>query len=185
MVFANGPVMAKETSAKIIPGPVLIGLMGSGKSSIGRRLAAHLHLPLIDLDDAIVAKTGLTIPEIFAQWGETEFRKMESKALRKAMAKRAVIATGGGVVLSEKNRALLKGKTPVVWLKASPEFLADRIHGDANRPLIASGNTLNKLRELAEIRNPLYKECADFCLPRDMMKKRQAVQAIVNYLSNR
>jgi len=185
MIFANGPLMAKKASTKITSGPVLIGLMGSGKSSIGRRLAEHLNLPLIDLDDAIVAKSGLSIPEIFAQQGEAKFRRLETRALRKAMTKQAVIATGGGVVLSKKNRAILKGKAPVVWLKASPEFLAGRIHGDTNRPLIASGNTLNKLQELARVRNPLYKECADLCLPRDAMKKQEAVQAIVDYLSDR
>ncbi|MDQ6959896.1 MAG: shikimate kinase [Mariprofundaceae bacterium] len=161
----------------------MIGLMGSGKSSIGRRLAAHLNLPLLDLDNEIVTKSGLSIPEIFARHGEAEFRKLETEALREALAQHAVIATGGGVVLSKENRALLKHNAPVVWLKASPEFLANRIEGDANRPLIASGNTLGKLQELARIRNPLYEECADFILPRDEMEKQQAMELILQFLS--
>jgi len=158
--------------------------MGSGKSSIGRRLAAHLNLPLIDLDDTIVAQSGLSIPEIFAQQGETEFRNLETKALQKAIAQHAVIATGGGVVLSKDNRSLLKeSHAPVVWLKSFPEFLANRIGGDTNRPLIASGDTLKKLQELSVIRNPLYEECADFILPRDEMDKQQAMEMIARFLS--
>jgi len=165
-------------------GVILTGLMGSGKSSIGRRLAAHLNTPLIDLDNAIVAKTGLSIPEIFTQQGETGFRKLETKALLEAIAQQAVIATGGGVVLSEENRALLReNDAPVVWLKASPEFLANRIAGDTNRPLIASGNALEKLQELSDVRDPLYEECADFVLPRDEMEKQQAMEVIVRFLT--
>jgi len=158
--------------------------MGSGKSSIGKRLAIHFSLPLIDLDDTIVAKTGLSIPEIFAQRGETEFRRMESKALRKAVTQHAVIATGGGVVLSKKNRVLLKAAAmPVIWLKASPEFLAERIAGDVNRPLIASGDTLKKMRELSDIRDPLYEGCADFIPPRDEMGKQQLMEVIVQFMA--
>ncbi len=173
--------MIKE-STRACPGLILIGLMGSGKSSIGRRLAAHLNLPLIDLDKTIVTKTGLSIPEIFAQQGETGFRKLETEALREAITQHAVIATGGGVVLSQENRTLLKQNAPVVWLKASPEFLAKRIEGDTNRPLIASGNTLQKLREFSDVRDPFYEECADFILPRGEMDKRQAMEAIVRFL---
>jgi len=157
--------------------------MGSGKSSIGRRLAAHLNLPLIDLDHAIVTKSRLSIPEIFAQQGEAEFRKLETETLREAIAQHAVIATGGGVVLSKENRTLLKQNAPVIWLKASPEFLANRIEGDTNRPLIASGNTLEKLRKLSDVRNPLYEECADFTLPRDEMEKQQAMEVIVRFMA--
>jgi len=173
-----------KEATRTCPGVILIGLMGSGKSSIGRRLAAHLNLPLIDLDDAIVAKAGLSIPEIFARQGESEFRSMETQALREAVAQHTIIATGGGVVLSKKNRTLLKSNdAPVVWLKASPEFLANRIAGDTNRPLIASGDTLKKLQELSDVRNPLYEECSDFILPRDAMEKQQAMEVIVRFLT--
>ena len=172
-------------AAETCPDLILIGLMGSGKSSIGRRLAAHLSLPLIDLDATIVTESGLSIPEIFTQQGETGFRKLETETLRKAIAQHAVIATGGGVVLSQENRTLLKeNNAPVVWLKAPPEFLATRIAGDANRPLIATGNALEKLRELADIRDPLYEECADFVLPRDEMDKQQAMKVIVRFMTS-
>ena len=142
-----------------------------------------LNLPLIDLDDYIVAKAGCSIPEIFSQYGEAKFRAMETEALRDVIHKHAVIATGGGIIMSEENRELLKNNPPVIWLKACPEFLARRINGDSNRPLVAAGNTLNKLKELAEVRNPFYQECADFCLPRDNMKKKEALDAIMQFLS--
>ncbi len=157
--------------------------MGSGKSSIGRRLAARLELPLIDLDDYIVDKTGNSVANIFAQFGEAEFRKIETEALREIIDRDAVIATGGGVVGSSENRALLKKNPPVIWLKASPEFLAQRIDGDAKRPLIAAGDTLAKLRQLAHIRHPLYQACADYCLPREHMTKTEATDAIMRFLS--
>ncbi len=167
----------------MVPRVVLIGLMGSGKSSIGRRLATRLELPLIDLDEYIVKETGLGIPEIFSRHGECEFRRLEHKALSKAIRRRAVIATGGGVVLSAENRVLLKQHPPVIWLKAEPEFLARRIEGDTNRPLVAAGDALEKLRELARVRHPLYAECANFILPRDQLKKDQATRMIVEHLS--
>ena len=162
--------------------PVLVGLMGAGKSSIGRRLAGQLHMPLIDLDEAIVAREGRSIPEIFAQDGEAAFRTLETELLKEVIGKQAIIATGGGIVMAEENRELLKAHPPVIWLKASPEFLARRIEGDANRPLIAAGDTLNKLRDLAAIRYPLYEQCADLVIPREHMKKSEIVEVILRFL---
>ncbi len=163
--------------------PVLIGLMGCGKSSIGRRLAAALGCGLVDLDDAIVQRAGMSIPELFAAFGEAHFRDLETAMLEEALNQEAIIATGGGVVLRERNRALLKGHPPVIWLKASPEFLANRIDGDRNRPLIAGGDTLERLRQLAAERYPLYEACADHVIARDSMKKKQVVAAIRALLS--
>ncbi len=163
--------------------PILVGLMGSGKSSIGRRLAVSLKLPLIDLDDYIVEQAGRSIPQIFEQDGEAVFRRMETEALHQVVGSHAVIATGGGVVMSETNRHILKQHPPVIWLKASPEFLAGRIAGDSNRPLIAAGDALEKLQELAAIRYPLYEQCADFILPRGDMKKTEALQTILDFIS--
>ena len=162
--------------------PILIGLMGCGKSSIGRRLAKRLEIPLIDLDDYIVAKADKTIPEIFAEQGEEAFRDMESEALREVLGRPAVVATGGGVVMREENRALLKEHPPVIWLKAPPEFLAGRIDGDSNRPLIAEGETLKKLQQLAEVRYPLYEACADYIVPRGDMKKRKVLKSVLGFL---
>ncbi|MDQ6964186.1 MAG: shikimate kinase [Mariprofundales bacterium] len=163
--------------------PVLVGLMGCGKSSIGRRVAAELQCSLLDLDSQIVAQEGRTIPEIFAADGEEYFRDLESEVLRAALEKRAVIATGGGVVLREANRQLLKRYSPVIWLKAPPKFLARRIAGDSNRPLIAQGDTLQHLQQLAKTRHPLYRECADYVIARGEMKKRQVLAAIMEILA--
>ncbi|HKI62353.1 MAG TPA: shikimate kinase [Mariprofundaceae bacterium] len=163
--------------------PVLVGLMGSGKSSIGRRLAEYLDVPLLDLDEMIIERAGCSIPEIFARLGEEAFRDMETATLGDALGRHAVIATGGGVVMRAENMALLKEHPPVIWLKASPEFLAQRIDGDLNRPLIAAGDTLNKLKELARVRYPLYEECADFILPRGDMEKSEALAEIVAFLN--
>ena len=176
--------MNESTKTGIVANPILIGLMGSGKSSIGRRLAAILDMPLIDLDEYIVGKAGLSIPEIFTKFGEAEFRRLETEALGEAIQQHAIIATGGGIVMAEENRRLLKAHPPVIWLKACPEFLAGRIEGDMNRPLVAAGDTLNKLKQLAKVRDPLYQECADFILPRDGMKKPEAVDAILRFLSD-
>jgi len=172
--------MGKEMGDQVTP--ILVGLMGSGKSSIGRRLAAHLETGMVDLDHYIVEKAGRSIPEIFAELGEDAFRDMESEALREVLSKPAVIATGGGVVMREANRVLLKSHPPVIWLKCSPESLAKRIDGDSNRPLIAAGDTLKKLQELAEIRYPLYEACSDLILQRDHMKRSEAADAIVLFL---
>lgn len=164
--------------------PVLIGLMGSGKSSIGRQLARALKLGLLDLDDYIVAQAGMSIPDIFADRGEDGFRDMETAALRAVLGQRAVIASGGGIVMRAENRALLKAHSPVIWLKTAPEFLARRINGDSNRPLIAAGDTLSRLQQLAGIRYPLYETCADFTLPRGDMNKKESLAAILELLSD-
>jgi len=188
MMAAWGITMHDLTEQKAKINPVLVGLMGSGKSSIGRRLAKHLNVALIDLDDYIVEKDGRSIPEIFEQSGESFFRQLETECLRQVLGKPAVIATGGGVVMSAPNRLLLKAHPPVIWLKARPDFLARRINGDSNRPLIACGetlaDTLNKLQSLADIRYPLYQECADFTLPRGDMKKPEALNAIIVFLNH-
>jgi len=171
-----------ESNKKHLPRPLLIGLMGCGKSSIGRRLAARLDMPLIDLDEEIVAQAGMPIPDIFVQSGEAHFRDLESDILCQVIDRQAIIATGGGIVMREENRQLLKAHPPVIWLKAAPEFLAGRIAGDPNRPLIANENALQKLTELADVRYPLYAACADLVVDRDDMNKDAITTLIIDYL---
>lgn len=163
--------------------PVLIGLMGSGKSIVGRQLAKYLDLPMIDLDSYIVEKVKKTIPEIFAEQGEEVFRNLESEALQEVLGRPAVVATGGGVVIREENRELLKKHPPVIWLKTAAELLAERIDGDSNRPLIADGETLQKLQKLAEARDPLYEECADFTLPHGNLEEHEVLQEVLLFLT--
>ncbi len=172
----------KKKTLRSLPRPVLIGLMGCGKSSIGRRLSERLKMPLVDLDEIIVEQAGMSIPEIFASRGEEAFRDMESAALAEYIGQRVVLASGGGVVLRESNRHLLKDNPPVIWLKAPPKFLAKRIAGDANRPLIADQDALEKLTALACERYPLYEECADLVIDRDSEGKDEITDDIVKYL---
>ncbi|MDQ6967985.1 MAG: shikimate kinase [Mariprofundaceae bacterium] len=178
--------MQHSKEAKVRISPVLVGLMGSGKSSIGRRLAPCLKVPLVDLDDYIVAKDGRSIADIFKQDGEAFFRQLETRCLREVLGQHAVIATGGGVVLLEENRQLLIAHPPVIWLHASPKFLAKRIVGDSNRPLVAGkkslAETLKCLQELADVRYPLYEGCADYVLPRGDMRKPEALNSILVFL---
>jgi len=172
----------KKKTLRALPCPVLIGLMGSGKSSIGRRLSAKLKIPIVDLDEVIVDKAGMGIPDIFAKAGEEGFRDMESAALAAHLEDRAVLATGGGVVLREANRELLRAHRTVIWLKAAPEFLAERIAGDSNRPLIANQDTLEKLKALAAERDPLYEQCANLIIGREGAEKDEIVSLIIQYL---
>ncbi|MDQ7010546.1 MAG: shikimate kinase, partial [Mariprofundaceae bacterium] len=147
------------------------------------RLAAHLELPFIDVDEHIVAAAGRSIPDIFAEVGETGFRRLETDALKSVIDENAVIATGGGVVLSGENRNLIRAHPPVIWLDAAPRILAGRIGKNSGRPLMAGVDPLEKARELADIRNPLYAECADFHLRTDRLGKQAAVEAILRFLS--
>lgn len=162
--------------------PVLIGLMGCGKSSVGRLLAEELGLKMLDLDHYIVEKAGRTIPEIFAEDGEEGFRDLETAALREVLGTPVVIATGGGAVMREENRAMLSAHAPVIWLKSSLHFLANRIQGDENRPLTAGRDALEVLQQLADIRYPYYTECADYILHRGKMNKAATLHAVIEYL---
>lgn len=160
--------------------------MGSGKSILGKQLASRLSLKLVDLDDYIVAQTGKTIPEIFKDEGEEAFRALESRLLAEVLAQgdEQIIATGGGAVLSAENRALMKQAGHVVWLDASPIVLAERIAGDANRPLLDDVDPLFKMISLATQRNPLYAEVADLRVDTEKLSDEEAVAKIINFLSD-
>ncbi|MEZ5385886.1 MAG: shikimate kinase [Prosthecobacter sp.] len=145
------------------PNILLIGLMGSGKSTVGRIVAQMIGFQFIDTDALIVETAGLTIPEIFAKDGEAGFRKLESATLRSLLGKRGcVIATGGGIVTRPENLPLLRHLGYVVWLDADPERLARRTAMNNNRPLLAGEeNPKSKLERLLTERKPLYKKLAD------------------------
>jgi shikimate kinase len=140
----------------------LVGLMGAGKTSVGRSLAKRMHKSFYDMDHEIERATGVKIPLIFEIEGETGFRMRESKALAELVRhKDIVLATGGGVVLSEHNRGLLSEHGTVIYLRAAPRDLWQRTRHDRNRPLLQTDNPLAKLQELFEQRDPLYREIAD------------------------
>lgn len=144
------------------PNLFLIGPMGAGKTSIGRRLAARLELPFIDLDLAFEERSGVSIALTFEIEGEAGFRKRESALLAELVRERGIIlSTGGGAVLDENNRKLLHENGFVVWLDADVETQLQRLHADRKRPLLAATDRGERLRAMAAQRNPLYAEIAD------------------------
>jgi shikimate kinase len=139
----------------------LVGLMGAGKTTIGRQLARRLGRRFYDSDHEIVARTGVPIPTIFEIEGEEGFRRRESLAIAELTSGTdIVLATGGGVVLSPENRKLLHETGWVVYLNVPPVMLFERTRHDRNRPLLRVDDPLAKLEELHALRDPLYRETA-------------------------
>lgn len=142
--------------------------MGAGKSTIGKLLAGILHLPFADSDRVIEERTGADIPWIFDVEGEDGFRQRETAVLRDLLAEGPmVLATGGGIVIREENRELLKGDAIVVYLTASVDQLVERTHKDKKRPLLQVADPEAKIRELIAQRHPLYQEVADLVIQTD------------------
>ncbi len=136
---------------------VLIGLMGVGKSTVGRRLAARLNLPFVDADSEIEAAAGMAIADIFERFGEDYFRDGERRVIARLIdGKAKVIATGGGAFINPETRALILDQALAVWLNANPRILADRVKRRDTRPLLRGRDPAAVLTALAEIRNPLY-----------------------------
>jgi shikimate kinase len=163
---------------------ILIGPMGAGKTSIGKRVAEILGLHFVDADHRLEEVTGVSVPLIFECEGETGFRQRESQLIQSlCQAKQQLIATGGGAVLSPENRRYLKSHGFVVYLKVSVEQQLERLARDRSRPLLASGNKREKLETLAQIRNPLYQEMADLVFDSNGMQVTQAVIALQDALA--
>lgn len=157
----------------------LVGMMGAGKTTVGRVLARRLKLRFIDADHEIEARCGVKIPVIFEIEGEAGFRAREAQAIGElAGLQGIVLATGGGVVLLPENRRLLAAHGTVVYLRATPEHLYERVRQDRNRPLLATGDPLTRLRELYRERDPLYREIADLIVDTG----RQSVQVLARGL---
>ena len=157
----------------------LVGLMGAGKSTVGRTLARRLKLRFIDSDQEIEARCGVKIPVIFEIEGEAGFRSREAQAIAElTQLDGIVLATGGGAVLMEENRRRLAAHGTVVYLRATPEHLYERVRQDRNRPLLATGDPLGRLRQLYRERDPLYREVADLIVDTG----RQSVQVLARGL---
>lgn len=139
----------------------LIGMMGSGKSSAGRRASEALGVPFCDTDELVEERSGRSVPQIWREHGEQGFREAETIAVRDAATREGIISTGGGVVLDPDNRALIRGPK-VVWLQASPAVLAERLGGSGDRPgLVAADQSEESfLVQMLELRSPMYSELA-------------------------
>ena len=139
----------------------LVGLPGAGKSAVGRRLAQRLQVPFIDSDQLIEDRIGCSIRDYFERQGEASFRDLEQAVIAElATVPHGVVATGGGSVLREANRALLRSHFHVIYLRSAPEDLFRRLRHDVKRPLLQVADPLGKLRELYSARDPLYRDTA-------------------------
>lgn len=143
----------------------LIGLMGAGKSTIGKQLARELGKDFRDSDSEIEKRTGVSIDVIFDIEGEQGFRRRETGMLKELVEIRdIVLATGGGAVLAPENRQLLRDNGLIIYLRATAEHLAGRVRMDRRRPLLQSGDKLAKIRELLTQREPIYQQLADMVI---------------------
>jgi shikimate kinase len=157
----------------------LVGLPGSGKTTVGRQLARRLQLPFVDSDHEIEVRIGCTIREYFEREGETSFRDIEQDVLDTlTQGPSHVLSTGGGAVLREANRLHLRERGRTVYLKSTPEELFRRLRHDSNRPLLQVADPLVKLKALFAERDPLYKEVAHFVLETG----RPSVATLVNMI---
>ena len=164
----------------------LVGLMGAGKTTIGRVLAKRLNLEFIDSDREIEARTGVSIPTVFEIEGEEGFRRREALVIEQLSKQQGcVIATGGGAVLRQDNRDRLKESGFVVYLKVPPHLLWERTRHDRNRPLLRVDDPLARLQELYALRDPLYHEVADMVIDGARIHAPAIVQLLVKELSER
>jgi shikimate kinase len=162
---------------------VLVGLMGSGKSTVGKRLASRLHLPFVDADHEIEQAAGLSISEIFARFGEAEFRDGERRVIARLIDGRAkVVATGGGAFMQDETRTLILERATAIWLDADLDVLADRVSRRDGRPLLKDRDPRTVLGELAAIRNPVY-ALAPIHIRSQPLPHEATVEAIVKALN--
>ena len=174
----------KDIKSRIVKPITLVGLMGSGKSMLGKRLAKQLDIPFADSDKAIEDAAGLTISDIFDIAGDAKFREMEERIIAKLVTTGPLIlATGGGAICRTKTAELLLKQSVVVWLQAAPETLMARIGTTATRPLLAGGNPLEKLHRLRLDRQKHY-EKAHIYLNTDGLSGDKALVTLIEALDS-
>lgn len=157
----------------------LVGLMGAGKSTVGRRLAHRLGLPFADGDDVVEQAAGMTVSDIFSSLGEAAFREGEAKVMRRLLeGPPIVLATGGGAMMNAETRALLKQHAVTVWLRADIRVIASRVQRRDTRPLLRGKDAFQTLTAMAAVRYPHYAE-ADVILDVGGGAHAQAVDAII------
>lgn len=170
------PTPAAESRCQNI---VLIGFMGTGKTTIGKYASERLGLEFVDTDDLIVEQAGEPIPKIFERVGEDGFRKLEAEALQGlAGTPGRVVATGGGIVTRPENVELLRALGFVVWLSASVETIFERVSLNQDRPLLYTDDPLQTITDMLEARNPLYKRAADLTVETDEFHPEEITHGI-------
>lgn len=163
----------------------LVGLMGAGKTTIGRVLAKRLGMSFVDSDHEIEARTGVRIPTIFEIEGEEGFRRREAQVIADlASSGGMVVATGGGAVLKPENRANLKASGFVAYLNVPPHALHERIRHDKGRPLLQVEDPLAKLKELHAQRDPLYREVADLVIDSSRLNAQTVALLLIKELGD-
>jgi shikimate kinase len=160
---------------------VLVGLMGAGKTTVGRICAQRLERAFVDTDDVVAALAGMTVPEIFATFGEEHFRELERQAVADVCATPAalVVACGGGVVIDAANRKRLGDAGFVVWLRADVDVLSARCGDGEGRPLLAAGAPAS-LARLSVLRDPLYEAVADVTVGTDERAPEEVATAVLD-----
>lgn len=173
----------KESLCNVGGNIFLVGLMGAGKTTVGRALAKRLNKRFIDSDHEIEERTGATIPLIFEIEGEAAFRQREAEVIRDLTAQQdIVLATGGGAVLNAESRAYLKSRGTVIYLRASVNSIVQRTSHDKNRPLLQTGDPRKTIEELSRIREPLYNEVAHIVIDTGRPNVQFLMQSILSQL---
>jgi shikimate kinase len=161
---------------------VLVGMMGAGKSSVGRKLSARLGLPFIDADTKIEEAAGMSIPDIFETRGETEFRSGEARVIARLLeGGPQVLATGGGAYMNADTRALIRTKAVSVWLRADFDVLMKRIKRRTDRPMLKTADPAATLKQLMDVRYPVYAE-ADITIESREVLHEIIVEEILGHL---
>ena len=164
---------------------ILIGMMGAGKTTIGKSLANHLDKTFIDSDHEIQKRTGVKIPIIFEIEGEAGFRKRETDMLKELLKiDNIVLATGGGIIINEENRNLIKEKGTIIYLRATVNDLLNRTRHDKNRPLLQTTDPQAKLTDLYDQRDPIYCEAAHIVVESGNLSVHQMVKYLTQKLDS-
>ncbi len=165
---------------------VLIGFMGSGKTSVGLRLSYRLRMPVEDTDKLIEQRLGRSISDIFAKEGEEYFRQLETRLLEELRDRdyARILSVGGGTPVNPENRKLLRQCGTVVYLRVRPETVYERLKGDASRPLLQCEDPQGRIRELLEARKDAYEECADIIVDVDGVEMNNILDSIMEALWN-
>lgn len=178
---ATDLVAATPTMVYAAPRVVLVGMPGAGKSTIGRRIASALNLPIVDSDVLIEQGEGKACGEVYAQLGEEAFRELEVGYVARALATGGVVSLGGGAVVSEQVRTLLQRHT-VVWIDVTTEEGIRRTAEDASRPVLDGDDREQRYRDLMEQREPLYREVSSFRVRTDERPPQRVVAEILGFI---